>query len=70
MYPAALHKIPTQTVDSSQIFESLILQNQPKLIKKTTKFGTGTQSVIWKKFVPNRTKISSRDCRERHICLD
>ena len=29
MYPAALHKNPTQTVDSSQIFEKWILQNQP-----------------------------------------
>ena len=37
MYPAALHKIPTQTVDSSQIFERWILQKQPKMINKMTK---------------------------------
>ena len=39
MYPAALHnhKIPTQTFDSSQVFESCILQKQPKMINKMTK---------------------------------
>ena len=37
MYPAALHEIATQTVDSSQVFERLILQKQPKMIKKMTK---------------------------------
>ena len=36
LYPAALHKIPTQTVDSSQVFEKC-LQKHPKLIKKLTK---------------------------------
>ena len=37
MYPAALHKIPIQTVDSSQVFERLILQKQPKMFNKMTK---------------------------------
>ena len=37
MYPAALHKILTQTVDSSQVFERRILQKQPKMITKLTK---------------------------------
>ena len=37
MYPAALHKIPTQTVYSSQVFERWILQKQPKKITKMTK---------------------------------
>ena len=37
MYPAALHKIPTQTVDSSQVFEKWILQKQPKMINELTK---------------------------------
>ena len=37
MYPAALHKIPTQTFDSSQVFERRILQKQPKMINKLTK---------------------------------
>ena len=37
MYPAALHKIPTQTVDSSQVFERWIRQRQPKMINKITK---------------------------------
>ena len=36
MYPAAMHKNPTQTVDSSQIFERLILQKHSKMIKKIT----------------------------------
>ena len=31
-YPAALHRIPTQTVDSSQFSERWILQRQPKII--------------------------------------
>ena len=30
MYPAALHKIPNQTVDSSQVFEKV---NSPKATK-------------------------------------
>ena len=37
MYPAALHKIPTQTVDSSQVSERWILQKHPKMITKMTK---------------------------------
>ena len=37
MYHAALHKIATQTVDSSQIFEKRILQKQPKMIYKMKK---------------------------------
>ena len=37
MYPAALHRIPTQTVDSSQIFENWLLQKHPKMINKMTK---------------------------------
>ena len=37
MYPAALHKIPPQTIDSSQVFERWILQKQPKMINKMTK---------------------------------
>ena len=37
MYPVALHKIPTQTVDSSQVFESWILQKHPKMNNKMTK---------------------------------
>ena len=46
MYPAALHKIPTQTVDSSQVFKRWILQKQPKMINKMTK--------SWDKPVPYR----------------
>ena len=37
MYPAALRKIPTQTVDSSQVLERWILQKHPKMINKITK---------------------------------
>ena len=37
MHPAALHKIPTQTVGSSQVFERSILQRQRKVINKMTK---------------------------------
>ena len=37
MYPAALQKIPTQTADSSQIFDRWILQKQPKMINKMIK---------------------------------
>ena len=37
MYPAALHKVPTQTVDSSKVFENWSLQKQPKMINKMTK---------------------------------
>ena len=37
MYPAALRKIPIQTVDSSQVLAKWIRQEQPQLIKSITK---------------------------------
>ena len=37
MYPAALHRISTQTVDSPQVFERQILQLQSKINNKITK---------------------------------
>ena len=43
MYPAGLHKIPTQIVDSSQVFERLSLQKQPKMINKMTKSWDGNR---------------------------
>ena len=43
MYPAALHKIPTQTVDSSQLFAKFICQKHPPTIKSITKNWTKTQ---------------------------
>ena len=39
MYPAALHRISTQTVDLSQVFERWNLQKQPKMINKMSKSG-------------------------------
>ena len=37
MIPAALHKIPTQTVLSSQDFDECIVQRLPRLTNKMTK---------------------------------
>ena len=37
MYPATLHKIPKQKIDSSEVLERWILQKQPKMINKKTK---------------------------------
>ena len=37
MYPAALHKIPTKTEDSSQVFAKCIRQKQSQTIKSITK---------------------------------
>ena len=37
MYPAALHKIPTQTIDSSQILAKCIRRKQPQTIKRIIK---------------------------------
>ena len=37
MYTAALRKNPTETVDSSQVFEKWIHQKQPKMINKMRK---------------------------------
>ena len=37
MYPAALHSIPTQTVDSSQVLAKCIRQKQPQTIKSIKK---------------------------------
>ena len=39
MYPAALHKIPTQTVDSSQVSAKCRRQKQPQIIQSTIKNG-------------------------------
>ena len=43
MYPAALHKIPTQTVDSSHVLAKCIGQKQPQIIKRLQKISTKTQ---------------------------
>ena len=37
MYPAALHKIPSQTLDSSEVWAKCIRQKQPQKIKRITK---------------------------------
>ena len=37
MYPAALHKIPTQTVDLSQVLAKCESQKQPQINKSNTK---------------------------------
>ena len=37
MIPVALHKIPTQTVLSSQDFDKCILQKLPRITNKMTK---------------------------------
>ena len=37
MYAAALHKILTQTVDSSHVLTKCIRQNEPKINKSITK---------------------------------
>ena len=37
MYPSALHKIPTQTVKSSQVLAKCIRQKQPQIIKNVSK---------------------------------
>ena len=37
MYPAALHKIPTQTIDSIQVLANCKCQKQPQIIKSVTK---------------------------------
>ena len=37
LYPAALHKVASQTIHSSQVFERWILQNQPEIIIKIKK---------------------------------
>ena len=36
MIPAALHKIPTQTVLSSQVFDKCFLQKLPRITNKMT----------------------------------
>ena len=37
MYPAALQKIPTQTVVSAQVLAKCIREKQPQIIKSVTK---------------------------------
>ena len=59
MYPAALHKILIQTVDSSQVFERWFLRKQPKTINKLTK--------SWDTI---RIKYMERDCLKKvYNCL-
>ena len=71
MYPAALHRFPTQTIHSSQVFERWFFQNQSKIINKVTKNETETKLKTWNRFVPNRLTIFSVDCcRWRQIYLD
>ena len=40
MYSAALHKVPTQTVDSSQVLQGSIRRSQPEKLDRETKIGT------------------------------
>ena len=71
MYPAALHKITTQTVDSSQFLQVEISKSIRKPSKKQQKVGTETQSAIWNRFVTDRPKIFSLDCcRQRQFYRD
>ena len=42
MYPASLHTILTQTIDSSQIFERRIFQKQQKNIEKMKSWDENT----------------------------
>ena len=37
MYPVALNKIPTKTVESSQVLANCIGQKQPQIIRSITK---------------------------------
>ena len=37
MYPAALHNIPTQTVDSSKALAECVREKQPQIIRSFTK---------------------------------
>ena len=70
MYAAALHRIPTQILDSSHVFETRIPQKERKIIKKITK-SWYKNTKIWNRFVPNRPTIFSLDCcRQRHFYLD
>ena len=71
MYHGALHKIPTQTVDSSQVYERWILQKQPQMINKMTKKWDRITISDLEQVCPKQAKTSSVDCcRQRHFYLD
>ena len=71
MYPAALHKFPTQTVDSSQVFERWILQKQPKMINKMTKsWDRNTISDLEQVCREQAQDFSLDCCRQRQFYLD
>ena len=55
MYPVALHKTPTQTVDSSQVFGKCIRQKQPQIIKS-----------IAKNWDENKIKDPEKVCPKQH----
>ena len=70
MYPAALRRTLTQTVDSSQNFQRWFLQKQLKVIEMMTKSWEKGESEVWNKIVPKNTTIWSLDCcRQRQFCL-
>ena len=54
MHPTAVHKNPTQTVDSSQVFKKWNIQKKPKIVNKKTKsWEKNTKS--WNQFVLHNT---------------
>ena len=69
MYPATLHKIPTQTVDSSQVLAKCIRQKQPQAIRRFTNNWNKDTIKDLEQVCPNMTTISfQRFDRQRQIC--
>ena len=71
MYPAKLHKTPTQTVQSSQAFKRWILQKHPKMINKITKSWDKNTIIDLEQVCPREEQdFLSWLCRQGQIYLD
>ena len=71
MDPVALHKIPTQTLDSSQFLANCIRQKQPQTIKSMTKKWDKNTIKDLEQVVPNKSTISfQRFDRQRQFYLN
>ena len=68
MYPSALHKIPTQTVDSSQVLAKCIGQKQPQKIKSNRKNWDKNTIKDLEQVCPNKSTTSFQHFdRQRHF---
>ena len=71
MYPTALHKIPTQTDDTSQVFERRILNKQPNILNKICNSCDKNTTKDLEQVFPNMPTIFFLHCYcQRQVYID